>query len=328
MLRQIDINFILPDGVLPDCKLNEGIDIIERNPDGPAKGDPDESPKGNPIETKKKLARAKRLIKNEEENLAKRRKIQSKKINHEDKDLSIQQSDIDFFATKHLGSNTLNELLDKNFDRFKAERNLNQHMKLHTVEKVRKYADSCKLGYAVAVLSLNGKMNVGSIIRTAHLMGADDCIVFGRKKFNTTTGTGVVNYQKITKVYGFTKDETDHSTNNKTLCPNRFYQHMVLNNYVPVFIEQTQNSIFDDQIVWSVMERKIKENYQFCFVFGNESEGIPSDLLETGLQIPGAFTICIRQLGVMNSLNVAAAAAIILSNYKLYKYKKIVDRII
>jgi tRNA G18 (ribose-2'-O)-methylase SpoU len=91
---------------------------------------------------------------------------------------------------------------------------------------------------------------------------------------------------------------------------------------VPVFVEQTRNAIFDDEINWKRMELSLNKNQSFCFIFGSEGDGVAQDVILKGLEIPGSFVICIRQLGVMKSFNVSVAASIIMMSYKNYKMKE------
>ena len=86
---------------------------------------------------------------------------------------------------------------------------------------------------------------------------------------------------------------------------------MIDYNLVPVFIEQTPDAIYDDQINWNLVHAKIPDGKQICFIFGNEGDGIDKSILKVGKTIPGSFAICIRQLGAQ-SLNVSAAAAMMI----------------
>ena len=97
--------------------------------------------------------------------------------------------------------------------------------------------------------------------------------------------------------------------------------HMNDYNLVPVFIEQTSDAIYDDQINWKLVHAKIPEGKQIWFIFGNEGDGIAKDIIQAGRRIPGSFVVCIRQLGALQSLNVSAAASMIMYNYKSWAIK-------
>ena len=135
---------------------------------------------------------------------------------------------------------------------------------------------------------------------------------------------------KVIRVFGiegFVEDEdmkyiSKISIEDRVLCPIKFYQTMVNYNLVPVFIEQTPDAIYDDQINWNLVHAKIPDDKQICFIFGNEGDGINKSILEVGKAIHGSFVICIRQLGALQSLNVSAAAAMIMHNYKTWALNK------
>ena len=75
------------------------------------------------------------------------------------------------------------------------------------------------------------------------------------------------------------------------------------------------------------MYKVIPEGKQPCFIFGNEGDGIQR-YPRSRKKISGSITICIRQLGALQSLNVSAAAAIILGNYKSWKAGKRLEYLI
>lgn len=219
---------------------------------------------------------------------------------------------------------------EKSMANFYSARNIRSYFKDYKSETVKKYSESTSLGYCVLTLSICGNLNVGTIMRTSQLLGADKYIVFGKRSFDKRSSVGAMRYMNVERVFAL-KDNSDEVKNELTklermICPDKFYQHMIDNNLIPVFLEQTSDAIYDDNVNWKCMENKLKPRQRFCFIFGNEGDGIANDVLKKGLTIPGSFVICIRQLGVLQSFNVSAAAAIILSQYKNYKIQKRLDK--
>lgn len=219
--------------------------------------------------------------------------------------------------------------------KFYSEQNIQNHMKCYNVNFVKRYSKSMSIGYCVMTLSICGNLNVGTIMRTAQLLGAEKYIVFGKRKFDERSSVGATKYMDVDRVFGLKNGETIESESDKVsydermIDPMVFHDYLVNNNLVPVFLEQTSDAIYDDEINWKQMEQSLFQsgiqNRKFCFVFGNEGDGISKDVLSQGLKINGSFVIAIRQLGVLVSFNVSAAAAIILSKYRDYKVKRVID---
>ena len=209
-----------------------------------------------------------------------------------------------------------------NSARFFSEKNILPHLRSLDTEKVKAYSVSMNLGFSVASLSVIGDLNVGAIMRTAQLMGCEKYIVMGKKKFDPRSAVGAMTYMNVVRA-PCVKVDTDEkrilTKEEREICPDKFYNYMIENNLVPVFVEQTKNAVFDDQLSWKLVSARLKSDQTFCFVFGSEGDGVAEDVLRKGLTIPGSFVVCIRQLGVMKSFNVSVAATIIMLSYKNYK---------
>ena len=215
-------------------------------------------------------------------------------------------------------------------EKFNSPKNVRAYLKNLDMKTIKKYSINTSLGFGVLTLSVVGNLNVGTIMRTAQLMGADKHIVFGKKKFDTRSAVGAMHYMNVERVYGLKDNKTELKKNltalERMICPDKFYNYMIANNLVPVFLEQRHDAVYDDNVNWNTRERKLKKGWKFCFVFGNEGDGIADDVVTKGMTIPNSFVICIRQLGALQSFNVSASAAIILSQYKNYKMKKRLGR--
>lgn len=160
-----------------------------------------------------------------------------------------------------------------------------KHLSLDEVKNIQKRES---LPFAVSALNLDGSLNLGMMIRTAVIFGAQKFYVVGKKRYDKRSTVGAHNYIDIQFV------EEDLQTNDS--------QQRVLekinNEYIPVLIEQGGSDIMCENFYgWSPC----------CFMFGSESAGTPEYLQKS---INHIFSI--SQIGILRSLNVSAAAAIVI----------------
>ncbi|VVU94579.1 SpoU rRNA Methylase family [seawater metagenome] len=219
-------------------------------------------------------------------------------------------------------------------NKFHDIRNIREYFKTKSIKQIKDFCCFQNLNYSVCTLSLHGNLNVGTIMRTSQLMGVDKYFVFGRRIFDTRSTVGADKYMNMIRILGIKGTNNDDkpvlvsklSFEDRQLCPQKFNETMIEYNLVPIFIEQTHDAIFDDEINWNLIHSKIPKDKQICFIFGNEGDGIADEILALRKSHQGSIVITIRQLGALQSLNVSAAAAIILSKYKEWKLKKILDK--
>jgi len=159
-----------------------------------------------------------------------------------------------------------------------------EHLELH---------DDSRLPYAVACINLTGDLNVGSIIRSAAMLGCETVFIYGKKKFDKRGLVGAHNYQKVEYI---TIDLPDDLGD---FPPDVNYEILIQTldgmGYTPFGLETGGARI--DQMAF-------QEIVSPCIVVGNENMGLP-DYLRSRLPL-----ISIPQSGVMRSLNVGVAAAI------------------
>jgi len=162
-----------------------------------------------------------------------------------------------------------------------------EHLELH---------DESRLPYAVACINLTGDLNVGSIIRSAAMLGCETVFVYGRKKFDKRGVVGAHNYQRIEHITIDLPDEMGD------FPPDISYEILLQTldglGYTPFGLETGGERI--DRI-------DFREVVSPCIVVGNENMGLPQYLKEN---LP---LISIPQTGVMRSLNVGVSAAIAMS---------------
>ena len=162
-----------------------------------------------------------------------------------------------------------------------------EHLELH---------DDSRLPYAVACINLTGDLNVGSIIRSAAMLGCETVYIYGRKKFDKRGLVGAHNYQKVEYISIDIPDELGD------FPPDVNYEILIQTldgmGYTPFGLETGGARI--DQMDFTAVQSP-------CIVVGNENMGLP-EYLRTRLPL-----VSIPQTGIMRSLNVGVAAAIAMS---------------
>ena len=189
--------------------------------------------------------------------------------------------------------------------------NVHDELKGMTLQELRDIQKRDSLPYAVCVLSLTGDLNVGMIARTACIHGASQFIIFGRRKYDKRSTVGAQNYMDVERVDGF-----EDGTN--TLSVDKFLDAMKENNLYPIAIEQDghpMEMLNAGDWIELIGNEALDPPYP-CLVFGNENEGIPEEILNECVT-----TLSLRQRGVLRSLNVSAAAAIVMHEFSTEVWK-------
>lgn len=145
------------------------------------------------------------------------------------------------------------------------------------------------LPYAVAAINLCGSLNLGMMIRSAVIFGCERFYIIGRKRYDKRSTVGAHNYIDLKFL------EKDCNIENEA----KEILQSIESNYTPCFIEQGGKDI--DRITFA------QEHFKPCFIFGSESNGIPKHMMTQTNKV-----YSIPQLGVLRSLNVSAAASIIM----------------
>lgn len=182
--------------------------------------------------------------------------------------------------------------------------NVHDHLKGYTVEELRDICYADRLPFGVCVLNVTGELNVGTIVRSALLTGANKVGIIGRRKYDKRGTVGSYNYIDVERVDGLNDDGL-------TINPDVFWGWMGANNFFPVFIEH--GGMLLDDVDWDDVERPHMP-CQPCLVFGNENRGVQDDLLNDDR----GEIVSIEQRGVIRSFNVASAAAIVMYSLSTY----------
>jgi tRNA(Leu) C34 or U34 (ribose-2'-O)-methylase TrmL len=184
--------------------------------------------------------------------------------------------------------------------------NVRDEFKNNSVEQNQAIARESAKNFAVATFNLKGDLNLGTIMRTAHLAGAEKFFIFGHRGWDRRSAVGVQNYIDYEK-----HDEVkSYSDVNQVLCTQN--PDGTWKRYRPVVVEQGGEDLFDWLNTFHGLEEFNKSKgikmVPPCFIFGPE-EGFPSDW---------PADIELKQLGVSRSYNVSSAAAIVLYNWSFY----------
>lgn len=143
------------------------------------------------------------------------------------------------------------------------------------------------LPYAVAMANVTGDLNMGVIVRSACILGAERVYMFGRRKYDRRSTVGAHHYIPIVHVEMDWEDGIDWDAMLRALR---------VDGYTPVLIEQGGEPLY----TWNVALTPGR----VCLVMGPERDGIPEDVVvnERCYSIP--------QPGILRSLNVSTAASI------------------
>jgi tRNA G18 (ribose-2'-O)-methylase SpoU len=177
-------------------------------------------------------------------------------------------------------------------DTLKANFNVHDRLKHLSVAELREINEADRLPFAVCAFNVAGDLNIGVMLRTACLMGAERFLVLGKRHFDRRSCVGSYNYIPVDRI-----GSPDLRSGDYTISPEQFKEVMAQYNYTPVFIETGGGTIEDIDV-------SVYNTTKPCLILGSESHGIPDDI------IGDSPRYSIPQLGVIRSLNVSSAAAI------------------
>jgi tRNA G18 (ribose-2'-O)-methylase SpoU len=182
-----------------------------------------------------------------------------------------------------------------------SERNVRDNVKHLDTPALKELCEQDRFPFGVMTLNVLGDLNMSTVIRSAHLMGAERVAVYGRRKMDNRGLVGTGNYQQIDRVWGIHED--------LTLQVEPFVSYCETHAYVPVFVEQGGQNVFD--MNWHELhESCVRTNRKIMLVMGTEREGVPDHLIQAGVAL-GGCVVSIPQRGVIRSHNLSMAFAIV-----------------
>jgi tRNA G18 (ribose-2'-O)-methylase SpoU len=138
---------------------------------------------------------------------------------------------------------------------------------------------------AIAAWNITKEHNVGSLVRTAHAVAAEEVILVGERDWN-------VEAARTAELYTTVSQLEDAEAFRSHLKTRRW-------NLVAVELDRRAVNLFDAEYP----ERP-------CFLLGAELGGVPDELLEKA-----ELVVQIPQWGLVPSLNLAVAGSIVLYDY-------------
>ena len=175
--------------------------------------------------------------------------------------------------------------------------NVRDEYKNNTVKQNVAIQKSQTRRFSVGAINITGDLNIGMMIRSACLMGAENFYIFGRKKFDKRSTVGAENYINIVQ-YSYDDPMTEEIELDMNLYELSHSHHIVL-------CEQGGN-VLGSERNWRTTVTQMHP----LFLFGSESHGIPRHLAYRKYK-----SVSIPQVGVLRSFNVSAAMNIILWDY-------------
>lgn len=170
------------------------------------------------------------------------------------------------------------------------------------LEVLQEKQKELSLPFSLCVVNVNGDLNVGNIIRTGCVFGAEKIFVFGKRRYDKRSCVGSYNYVTVECIEAdLNSDENQNGNGNGNGNGNEIlFSTLEKYSYEPVFIEQGGSFLHETNL--SSFSRP-------CFIFGNEGKGFSDEF------IGDKPRISIAQRGILRSLNVANTAAIICHSY-------------
>jgi tRNA G18 (ribose-2'-O)-methylase SpoU len=182
--------------------------------------------------------------------------------------------------------------------------NVHNHLKDKSVPELRDISMSDRFPFAVMALSLTGDGNVGGIVRSAVLHGAEKVWIYGRRKFDKRPTVGSLNYIDHEIIDGFEDNKPG------IFDVQKFMTIIAENEYFPVFVEQGGTSL--EEFDWNALP-----DMKILLVLGNETNGIPEEFMKVMEDL--SEIVSIPQRGVIRSFNVSNAMNIVTWDMRMKK---------
>jgi tRNA G18 (ribose-2'-O)-methylase SpoU len=156
--------------------------------------------------------------------------------------------------------------------------------------------------FSVGAINITGELNIGMMIRSACLLGAENFYIFGRKKFDKRSTVGAEKYINIVQ-YTF-----DDPLTADELISDDLWKFQCTGKHDVILCEQGGFEIKRNSN-WGRIE-DAHPNHHPLFLFGSESHGMPTAITNINFN-----RVSIPQVGVLRSFNVSAAMNIICWDY-------------
>lgn len=193
----------------------------------------------------------------------------------------------------------IKDIRDQSIAESNSHHNVRDQFRDMTVEERQQVTAACSYPFWVMALNLTGDLNISTMIRSSHLFGAEQFVVWGRRTIDRRGLVGAANYTPVARINAVDPDFNIQSDQFHTYCTEY--------NLVPFFIEQGGQNVFIFD--WrSTIDRILSRGKKPLIVMGTENSGIPQDILNTCCDLQGNI-LTIPQRGVIRSHNVSMAFA-------------------
>jgi tRNA G18 (ribose-2'-O)-methylase SpoU len=209
-----------------------------------------------------------------------------------------------------------------------SSHNVRSEFSSMTINEIREKIISQLFPCDICCLNIHGDLNVGSMMRTANLCNVG-VVICGRKQYDKRSAVGSQHYTPIDRLQCTVNSDStliDKLTvDDFFLDDEKFYEYIQEKNYIPVFIEQHVNSIkLTNDNVKMILKKGLELQKKLLFIFGNESIGIPRNIMSLYNKFDEAYIIELDEMGCLQSFNVSACCAI--TAYKIMEcYKEILN---
>ncbi len=198
--------------------------------------------------------------------------------------------------------------------------NVSDHLKSLSLPEIQSVQKATGMSVEVMCLNVTGNLNIGTILRTAVVMGFYKAHIVGRRFYDKRSTCGAENYLDIRREDCLTSDGIK-------IDSEKVYNYLIDHRLYPIFIEKPTDQRIETIDIDSYVDHHLVDdlrntNHNLCVVFGNESDGIPDWLMayhrlyfyspDGGVRMRPGKIVEIPQYGVLRSLNVASASAIVL----------------
>ncbi len=203
-----------------------------------------------------------------------------------------------------------------------SNRNIKLEYDNWTTEQIRDHAMKKSFPYIILAFNIQSNLNIGSMLRSAHLNGCRKMVIFGRRKYDKRSAVGVYNYIDVERVQGLVNPQQDLTTEltdiDFAFDTEVFVKFITENNYVPIFVEQSADAIAASPTNIANILDSIPPTKKPIFIFGNEGTGIPLNIMQTVSKFEQSFILELYQQGALQSFNVSNACAIVSYLVSLY----------
>lgn len=177
-----------------------------------------------------------------------------------------------------------------------------------------------KINFVNLSLNIHGDLNIGAMIRSSNLSGCSKFIIFGNKKYDKRSAVGAFEYLDVIKVSGnkqnLLKNKLEES--DYILDENILINFIKKNNYLPIFIEQKEESIEPtNENIKKILEYSLNNNKTPLLIYGNELKGIPDNIYDIKNSFDKYYSLELPQAGNLASFNVSATCSIL--SYKFFE---------